>query len=279
MTKKRQSPKATEISAASTITRTSAHQPKRNDQLGRWILQNRLGRGGNGEVWLAVDSSGAEVAIKLLMKMRPVPYERFKSEVAALTLVAGVKGILPLVDSHLPSDLAGDRPWYAMPVAVPLLETVKRATTQEKVRAVAEVAETMSHLHKKGVAHRDIKPGNLLVFEGRCHISDFGLVDYPEKADITEVNEQLGPRWTMAPEVRREGNASDPKPADVNSLTKTLWILLTGDATCFEGQYVSERSQSIKDHCGRRLHHFARRAACGRHRTPSRTQAHNGRFP
>lgn len=64
------------------------------------------------------------------------------------------------------------------------------------------------------------------------------------------MNEELGPRWTMAPEVRRKGKRAKLGPADVYSLAKTLWIVLTGDEKCFDGQYDPIRGLSIRKLCG-----------------------------
>jgi len=227
----------------------NAKSPTRGHSVGCWSLRRRLGQGGNGEVWLAKDRNGALVAIKLLKKTRPIPYARFRDEVAALKLAAGVDGILPILDSYLPNEIGHCRPWYAMPVATPLLDAVKSMETQARVLAIAQVAETMARLHAMGIAHRDIKPGNLLIYDSRCHASDFGLVVYPNKPHLTASKEQLGPRWTMAPEVRREGRKANPFSADVYSLAKTLWIVLTEQHRGFDGQYNSDGELNIKKYC------------------------------
>lgn len=200
-------------------------------------------------MWLAVDENGAEVAIKFLMKTKEIAYARFRDEVAALERVVDIPGILPVLASDLPDTLGACRPWYAMPVAIPLLSAVVRLTVKRRVGAIAEVAETMAELHARGIDHRDIKPPNLLMYKGRCHIGDFGLVNFPNKADLTGPKEQLGPRWTMAPEVRRDGK-SGGSPADVYSLAMTLWIVLGGDRKGFDGQYDAQGDLSISQHCG-----------------------------
>jgi serine/threonine-protein kinase len=224
--------------------------PAGGDRVGTWILKHRIDTGGNGEVWFAEGSDGKSAAIKILMKTKPVAYTRFKQEVEVLKLVAGVSGILPVLDSDLPADRGDRRPWYAMPVAIPLLEAIKDKEPREKAQFIAEAAETMAELHTHKIYHRDIKPANLLLFEGRCHIGDFGLVDYPEKADLTAPKQDLGSRWTMAPEVRREHDKADPMPADVYSLAKTLWIVLTRELKGFDGQYDPRGDLSVKHHCG-----------------------------
>jgi serine/threonine-protein kinase len=238
------------LTPANKVVSPQLPQPKRGMSVGKWTLERELGRGGNGQVWLAAGPNGKKAALKILIKLKDSSLARFKDEITALNLAAGVPGVLPILDSHLPKRVGTDRPWYAMSVAVPLLDATKNASTTEKVERIAEVAETMSILHKKGIAHRDIKPGNLLLYEQRCHIGDFGLVDYPNKGDVTAPREQLGARWTMAPEVLREGSQADALPADVFSLGKTMWIILTGIEKGFDGQYDPGGAVSIRKHCG-----------------------------
>jgi serine/threonine-protein kinase len=127
-----------------------------------------------------------------------------------------------------------------------LIEYLRGATVQQKVLAVAQIAETLASLHLHGIAHRDVKPANMLFIADMPSIGDFGLVDYPEKDDLTGKREEIGPRWTMAPEVRRAGAMVDARPADVYSLAKTLWIVLGGDDRGFEGQYAAMSSVGIE---------------------------------
>src|ERR1700682_217970 len=110
--------------------------PKRHDKVGQWILKRELGRGGNGQVWLAENEAGGQSAVKLLMKLRPIPYARFKDEVVALRRAAGVQGILPVLDADLPDDISTRRPWYAMPVGTPLLQFAPKLSVQRKVQAI-----------------------------------------------------------------------------------------------------------------------------------------------
>src|SRR5205814_2073452 len=141
----------------------------------------------------------------------------------------GVAGVVPILDYDLADDPSVSRPWYAMPLGIPLARHLAGVSVQRKVEAVAQIAETIAALHTQGIAHRDIKPANLLVVADTPSIGDFGLVDYPDKADITGKRQEVGPRWTMAPEVRRAGATLDARPADVYSLAKTLWMLLIGN--------------------------------------------------
>src|SRR5258708_7122839 len=215
-------------------------------KFGPWRTVRLIARGGNGQVWLAEDESRKQVAIKFLVKNRPVAYARFRDEIAVLRKITGVPGILPILHANLPLTLDVARPWYAMPLGTPIDDWARRVTPRQRVEAIAAAAKTMAALHDRQIAHRDIKPGNLVMFDSGCHVVDFGLVHYPEKTALTGYKEHIGPLWTMAPEVRRNGSNADPFPADVFSLAKTLWILLTQVAQGFDGAYVAGSEFSIR---------------------------------
>jgi serine/threonine protein kinase len=190
------------------------------------MLRRLLGLGGNAEVWLSV-RPGETAAVKILGR-KGDRYLRFRSEVSALTKLGRRPGILPLLDSHLPDNpTKADPAWLAMPVATPLADAIKDDPGLESaVRATADIAECLATLHAEGVAHRDIKPSNLYVFDGAASVGDFGLVDYPEKVDVTSPSDEVGSRWFIAPEMTdRPDEVHDARPADVYSLSKVLFCL------------------------------------------------------
>ena len=208
---------------------------------GDWKLVKKLGDGGNSEVWAAEDSMESRVALKIFIKPQDLAYQRFQDEVAIATKHRDVPGVLPILGSYLPAQLTpDDPPWLTMPIAVPMTESLTGRSSDEVVRRVAEVAETLELLHEQAVAHRDIKPANLYVLGDRACVADFGLVDFPDKKDLTQKGNRIGAKWTLAPEMERSAETADGKLADVYSLGKTLWILLTGIATGFEGQYRAD---------------------------------------
>lgn len=223
--------------------------PKRGDQLGKWTLVERLGRGGNGEVWKASQTEKADSAIKLLTKPKQVAYDRFRDEVKVMS-ECGVAGVVPIVDFHLPDDYAKKRAWYVMPLGTPLSEKLYGAELSAIVASIADIGHTLSELHARKIFHRDLKPENLISIGGVACVGDFGLVAYPEKKNLTNVKERLGPRWTMAPEVVRQGAAAESSKADVFSLAKSLWILITGNPQGFDGQYAPDSAASIGAYAG-----------------------------
>jgi serine/threonine-protein kinase len=224
-----------------------AREIAKNRIFGSWKLKKFLGGGGNGDVWLAINSKNEEAAIKLLRKIERKTYTRFVNEVNIIKENSNINGILPLLDSYLPEKPTDEPPWYVMPVAQPLENYLTGKHFEDIVLAVLDIAKTLLELHRRNISHRDIKPENLLVREEKVYLGDFGLVDYPEKNEITSTGDIIGAKWTMAPEMRRNGNKADGKPTDVYSLAKTLWILITKVKKGFDGQYNPEGVNGLKN--------------------------------
>ncbi len=211
--------------------------------LGPWELLKRLGGTANSEVWEA--SRGEEVlAVKFLRGRGATRYQRFKDEVRFLREMAPPNGVLPWRDSHLPERITPAGPaWLAMPVAEPIIDALAKVEqpAREAVAAVRDIALTLAGLGERGIAHRDLKPGNLFRLDGDWVVGDFGLVDYPDKPELTRPNQKLGPAHFVADEMISHPDTAYPHPADVFSLAKTLWVL------CVPGQdYPPSGQQRIE---------------------------------
>ncbi len=219
----------------------------RNGQrFGNWILKDFLGGGGNGEVWKCENSNGEIKAIKILKKVKRKSYDRFVDEMTVIEQNSDIGGIIALVDKFLPNDLTEQTPYYVMELCESCESKLRSCSIEAKVDAVIQVAETLNNLHQRNIFHRDIKPANILYYNSKYYLADFGLVDYPNKKEISNRNEEIGAKWTMAPEMRRESSKADAAKADVYSLAKTLWIILTGNSKGFDGQYSPDSIVNLK---------------------------------
>lgn len=223
-----------------------------NSRLGDWTLFEILGTGGNGVVWRARHIDGRAAALKVL-KFSVGPsskaYRRFKAEVASLQRLAGERGVLPIIEHNLPErPTASDPPWLAMPIATEIDQALGAgASLTDVVIAVCSIAETLATLHEQGFVHRDIKPGNLYVFDGDWCVGDFGLVNHPDREALTAPGEKIGPQNFLAPEMlSASGSKEDQHPADVYSLMKTLYVLATGQRWPTPGPHrIDEPSTTV----------------------------------
>lgn len=222
------------------------HAPKAGDKFENWTLVEAIDSGGNADVWLARHPDHPTAAIKILRDLGEEPYARFRNEISALQKLGDVKGIMPMLDFSFP-DGKGARPWYAMPLAITSMEFLRGGDSRKIVSEFIRLGETLTTLHAEKIAHRDIKPQNLLGWDGRLCFSDFGLVKYPDLTPITKPRRDVGAKFTMAPEMRREASGADGLPADVFSFAKTLWIFLTGKPLSFDGPYVASSSVGLKN--------------------------------
>ncbi len=214
---------------------------EKGQKFNQWTLKTYLGGGGNGEVWKCTDKDANEGAIKLIKRINNKSYGRFLDEISVVDRNSDISGIIPIIDKNLPKKLNKfDIPYFVMPVAIDARQKLRGSTIEDKVDAVIEIAKTLNELHKRSISHRDIKLPNILFYNSRYCIADFGLVNFPNKKDISKNNEVIGAKWTMAPEMKRSSSSADSLKADTYSLAKTLWIILTENDKGFDGQYTTE---------------------------------------
>jgi serine/threonine-protein kinase len=133
-----------------------------------------------------------------------------------------------------------------MPEGVPFVRAFETSTLSDIADAFAGIADALAVLNAKGVFHRDIKPSNLLIVDGTACLADFGLADFPDKDDRTGTREALGPRWTTAPEVRRDSKLGSSQAAEVYALAKTMWCVAMHEPKGFEGQYGADDTLGLK---------------------------------
>ena len=196
--------------------------------------KSSLGQGGNGVVCKVIRNSDKQAfALKRLSDDARTINEkilRFQDEIDTLIACQRFDGVIPIVD-YSKKEL-----WYTMPLADKIDSHI--TTIDAKVNCVLQIAEVLKELHQAGYAHRDIKPENILYYNGRFVLCDFGLVEIPDNSHhLTKNSSRIGPMNTIAPEMQRNARDADGKKADVYSLAKTLWILLSGKRKGFNGVY------------------------------------------
>ncbi|WP_460752454.1 serine/threonine-protein kinase [Nocardiopsis oceani] len=213
---------------------------------GRYRLLSRLGAGGMGEVWRAVDELlDRPVAVKLIRPGRVDSAQvvaRFRREARVTARLAGHPNVVILYDfGQGADDGRGAGPVFAVMELVPgrpLTSVLREDGPLPVGRAAALVSQAASGLgaaHAAGIVHRDVKPGNLMVVEegtgdGTLKVLDFGIAAFTaatRSERITRTGQVVGTPLYMSPEQVR-GDRVD-RPSDLYSLGAILYQLLTGE--------------------------------------------------
>jgi serine/threonine protein kinase len=212
-----------------------------------WTDKKLIGQGGNGNVYRIRKSDGNFYAVKFLTKIRDdKAYSRFKDEIEVLKKLKDTPGIIKIFEYNLPEKITKDnKPYYVMPLGIRLDEYLMYKTHTQFYGIIIKLARTLALLHELNITHRDIKPENILVIDNEPVFSDFGLAHFPKKNKISGLKEKIGPKWTIAPEMKRISSIAEFRKADIYSFAKTLWILITKQNSGFEGQYIVRSSISI----------------------------------
>lgn len=219
----------------------------------RYKLVRPLGRGGMGVVWLAEDTLlTRRVAVKEIEFPRELDSEDTASVKArALREARSAAGLNhPRVVTIFDVLQAEDGAFIVMEYvdAPTLSELVKKEGPLPDDRAARvglEILDALEVAHAKGIVHRDVKPGNVMVVDGGAKLADFGIASVKDDPKITSTGMVLGSPQFMAPEQAR-GSGSDPR-TDLWSLGATLYYAIEGDLPFNRGQPIATLSAVINE--------------------------------
>jgi len=219
-------------------------------KLGQYVLGDKLGEGGMGEVYRAHHQMlRRPVAIKLLppARMGRAMLARFEREVQITAGLSHPNTVTVFDYGRTPDGLF----YYAMELldGASLDAVVELEGAQPEARVVhvlSAVAGALTEAHDKGLIHRDIKPANIMLCSrGGVHdvvkVLDFGLakeLDSGDSPDLTTKTALVGTPAYMAPEVIQRPDAVDAR-VDLYALGAVGYLLLTG-APVFEGTTIVE---------------------------------------
>jgi TolB-like protein/Tfp pilus assembly protein PilF/predicted Ser/Thr protein kinase len=202
-------------------------------EFGDYELLEQIGRGGQGVVFRARQKSlNRTVALKVISLGQwasKAHVKRFRQEAEAAASLEH-PGIVPI---HEVGERDGSCYFSMKFVEGGQLDEVVRRTPmsiRHAVELIAKLARIVHYAHERGILHRDIKPGNILLDQkGEPHLTDFGLARLIEtESTMTRTMEVLGTPSYMAPEQAAGNNAAVNCATDVYGLGAVLYHLLTG---------------------------------------------------
>ena len=201
----------------------------------RYTVITAVGRGGNATLYGAFDKDGRKVAIKVLHPELTVSVaaDRFLREIRWAAKLDHPH-IAPLLDSGETDYLL----WFVMPFVAgdTLRQVMRRERTlpiERAVRVATEVLDALAHAHDHGLAHRDIKPDNIVLSEqtgGGAILVDFGIaraIASSGEDRVTRSGFVVGTEEYMSPE-QAGGSPDIDGRTDVYSLGVVLFEALAG---------------------------------------------------
>jgi serine/threonine-protein kinase len=212
-------------------------------QLGKYLIEAELGRGGMGVVYRAHQPSlERTVAIKLLSSDLigdPDGVRRFRLEAKSVAKL-NHPNIVQVYDIEEEENLIYLVMEYVDGESLDGLISKSVLTESRCLKIVADIADALHFAHEKGIVHRDVKPANvLLTSDGRVKVADFGLAYLIDReGGTTRTGFLVGSPNYMSPE-QATGQKIDRR-SDIYSLGVVLFRMLTGRVP-----FIAESSHAV----------------------------------
>jgi len=204
---------------------------------GRYRLDERIAGGGMGDVWRGTDDVlGRTVAVKILLAAlldEPGFAERFRGEARTMATInhPGVVDVYDYGNENATAFLVME--YIEGDALSRTLSRVGRLTPARTMALMAQAADALHAAHEKGIVHRDVKPGNLLVRpNGTLVLTDFGIARSAAVGQLTAAGSVLGTASYISPE-QAAGQGATPL-SDVYALGVVAYQCLSGRRP-FEG--------------------------------------------
>jgi tetratricopeptide (TPR) repeat protein/predicted Ser/Thr protein kinase len=201
--------------------------------LGPYQIEDKLGEGGMGEVFRAIDTRlGRRIAIKFAHEEFTARFEREARAISSLNH-PNLCTLYDVGPNFLVMELIEGDTLAARLKNGPL-------PVREALRFAVQIAGALAAAHERGIVHRDLKPGNIMVTPSGVKVLDFGLAIREGDETRTASRTVMGTPAYMAPE-QREGKPADAR-SDVYSFGRVLYEMLTDARATAERKRIPSRA-------------------------------------
>src|SRR5580704_7305405 len=188
-------------------------------RLGPYRIESKLGEGGMGQVFRAVDTRlGRAVAVKITREQFSAWFEREARAISALNH-PNICTLHDVGPNYLVMELVEGETLAARLKNGPV-------PIQTALLYGSQITAALVEAHSKGITHRDLKPGNIMLGKSGVKVLDFGLARSDQDETATERRMIMGTPAYMAPE-QRDGKPADAR-TDIYALGCVLYEMLTG---------------------------------------------------